>query len=97
MNNKIFDVGFFSLERPVLSEKTNIATQIGCYTFLVGVLSTKDSVKKCVETVFSVKVRNVNMCNRQGKVKRNGKRKNTKKAYVFLENGFTIDLSKGVE
>ena len=97
MNSEGYKMSFFSLKRPVISEKTNSATQLSCYTFLVYPESTKDTIKNCVEKVFSVEVRRVNVCNQLGKVKRNGKRKNTKKAYVVLENGFTIDMTKGVE
>jgi len=97
MSNEGYKMDSFVLKRPVLSEKTNNATQLNCYAFFVSSDATKDAVKNCVEKVFSVEVYKVNVSNQLGKVKRNGKRKDTKKAYVFLENGFTIDLTKGVE
>jgi large subunit ribosomal protein L23 len=50
--------------------------------------------------LFNVKVKAVNTTISKGKIKRFkgqlGKRKNTKKAYVMLEDGNTIDVSTGL-
>ena len=52
---------------------------------------TKPEIKKAVETLFGVKVRQVRVLNVHGKVKRQGryagKRPDWKKAYVVLKEG----------
>jgi large subunit ribosomal protein L23 len=62
--------------------------------------SSKPIIKEAVEALFNVKVKAVNTTISKGKIKRFkgqlGKRKNTKKAYVMLEDGNTIDVSTGL-
>ena len=57
-------------------------------------------IKEAVEALFNVKVKAVNTTITKGKTKRFkgtlGRRKNTKKAYVMLEDGNTIDVSTGL-
>jgi large subunit ribosomal protein L23 len=58
----------------------------------------KIDVRRAVETIYSVKVDAVRVVNVKGKVKRQknmlleGKRKNWKKAYVTLKEGFRLDV-----
>jgi large subunit ribosomal protein L23 len=83
---------------PVVSEKSYGLLDEGKYTFVVDPRANKTEIKIAVEKVFGVKVRSVNTLNRQGKTRRTrsgiGRRKDTKRAVVTLENG-TIDIFGG--
>jgi large subunit ribosomal protein L23 len=83
---------------PVVSEKSYGLLDEGKYTFLVDPRANKTEIKIAVEKVFGVKVKAVNTLNRQGKTRRTrfgiGKRKDTKRAVVTLEDG-TIDIFGG--
>ena len=60
--------------------------------------ATKPEVKKAVELMFDVKVKSVRLMNVQGKLTRVGrtfgKRKDWKKAYVRLQEGFDINYGE---
>ena len=75
--------------KPVLSEKSYDLIPHKRYTFLVDVNSNKEEIKQAVEEVFGVKVAKVNVCNRDGKLKRQGytqgRRAAIKKAIVTLK------------
>ena len=82
---------------PVVSEKSyDLIEHHNTYTFLVDRRSNKTEVKEAVQAIFEVKVTGVNTANRKGKRKRTGwvmgKRKDTKRAYVTLADGDSIDL-----
>ena len=81
---------------PVISEKSYGLLDEGRYTFIVDPRSNKTEIKQAVETIFNVKVTNVNTLNRRGKSKRfgytMGKRKDTKRAIVTLAEGDDIDI-----
>ena len=83
---------------PVVSEKSYGLLDEGKYTFLVDPRANKTEIKIAVEKVFGVKVKSVNTLNRQGKTRRTrfgiGKRKDTKRAVVTLQDG-TIDIFGG--
>jgi large subunit ribosomal protein L23 len=83
---------------PVVSEKSYGLLDEGKYTFLVDPSANKTEIKIAVEKVFGVKVSSVNTLNRQGKTRRTrhgiGRRKNTKRAVVTLQEG-TIDIFGG--
>ncbi len=83
---------------PVVSEKSYDLLDEGKYTFLVDPRANKTEIKIAVEKVFGVKVKAVNTLNRQGKTRRTrfgiGKRKDTKRAVVTLQDG-TIDIVGG--
>ncbi|MCR5809484.1 MAG: 50S ribosomal protein L23 [Clostridiales bacterium] len=83
--------------RPVLSEKSYDMIGAKTYTFIVDKRANKTEVKQAVEAVFDgVEVEKVNIVNRIGKMKRQGRfegrRASTKKAYVTLKEN-----SKGIE
>jgi large subunit ribosomal protein L23 len=86
------------LLRPVISEKTYGLMDRGVYVFVVDQRATKVDVRRAVQEVFSVRVDKVNTLHRQGKTRRNrrtgtlGRRAGTKRAYVTLHPGETIDL-----
>ena len=86
---------------PVISEKgTHIADKHEQVIFRVQPDATKPEIKAAVELMFEVKVDSVQTVNAAGKVKRFGgrigRRSDTKKAYVKLAAGQTIDFA-GVE
>jgi large subunit ribosomal protein L23 len=84
--------------QPVVSEKSYGLLDDGVYTFIVHPDSNKTEIRQAVESIFNVRVANVNTLNRKGKRKRNrrqptfGKRPDTKRAIVTLAGGDRIDL-----
>jgi len=87
------------LVAPVLTEKAYVGFEEGKYTFLVDPRSNKTEIKIAVERIFDVKVASVNTINRPGKTRRTrfgiGKRKDTKRAIVTLQEGYQIDVFGG--
>lgn len=88
------------IRKPLITEKTTMASEAGAVVFEVAIDSTKPQIKEAVEGLFGVKVKAVNTTITKGKVKRFrgqlGKRKDVKKAYVTLEEGNTIDVTTGL-
>jgi large subunit ribosomal protein L23 len=95
--------------KPIVTEKTNDAVQLGKYTFKVNKKATKVDIKRAVEKLFSVKVEKVNTISIKGKEKRVGrsvgKTSDWKKAIVTIntnpkdqnyltEGGKTVKISK---
>jgi large subunit ribosomal protein L23 len=87
--------------RPVVSEKSYALQETNAYTFLVHPDANKIEIRQAVESIFGVKVANVNTLNRPGKRRRNrrsftyGKRPDTKRALITLVDGDRIDLFEG--
>jgi large subunit ribosomal protein L23 len=91
---RIFQV----LTGPHTSEKAATVADINNqYVFKVAVDASKTEIKKSVEKLFKVKVRDVNTLRVKGKVKRNkhgfSTKSTWKKAYVRLEQGQDIDFA----
>jgi large subunit ribosomal protein L23 len=88
------------LRKPVITEKATMASEANAVVFEVAVDANKPLIKEAVETLFGVKVKAVNTTITKGKTKRFrgklGTRKATKKAYVTLEEGNTIDVTTGL-
>ncbi|MDD9977985.1 MAG: 50S ribosomal protein L23 [Boseongicola sp.] len=88
------------IRKPIITEKTTMASENGAVVFEVAIDSTKPQIKDAIEGLFGVKVKAVNTTITKGKVKRFrgqlGKRKDVKKAYVTLEEGNTIDVTTGL-
>ena len=84
--------------RPVVSEKSYALLEDGVYTFVVNPRANKTEIRQAVESIFNVRVANVNTLNRKGKRKRNrrqatfGKRPDVKRAIVTLAGDDRIDL-----
>ncbi|MGX7418927.1 50S ribosomal protein L23 [Carnobacterium gallinarum] len=76
------------IKRPIITEATMLITDDKKYTFEVDVRANKTQVKQAVEEIFGVKVKNVNIMNVRGKLKRMGKyagyTKKRRKAIVTL-------------
>lgn len=87
------------IRKPIITEKTTMASENGAVVFEVAIDSNKPTIKEAIESLFDVKVKAVNTTITKGKAKRFrgmlGKRKDVKKAYVTLEEGNTIDVSTG--
>ena len=84
---------------PRISEKATMKADLeNQHVFSVLKDATKPEVKKAVELMFDVKVKSVRLMNVQGKLTRIGrtfgKRKDWKKAYVRLQEGFDINYGE---
>lgn len=89
------------LQSPVLTEKTALIGQSGNKAvFRVPKTATKPEIISAVEKIFKVKVASVSTLNTLGKVKRSlkgeGRRASSKKAYVTLAQGQTINIIEGL-
>jgi len=88
------------IRKPIITEKTTMASENGAVVFEVAIDANKPQIKQAVEELFGVKVKAVNTTITKGKTKRfrgqMGRRKDVKKAYVTLEEGNTIDVSTGL-
>jgi large subunit ribosomal protein L23 len=83
---------------PIVSEKSYSLLDANVYTFRVHRSASKPEIADAVRQIFEVDVVKVNTLTRQGKRKRNrrswteGKRADTKRAYVTLAPGDSIEL-----
>jgi len=88
------------IKSPVLTEKSNRASEQNKITFNVELDANKFEIKKAVEELFKVKVEAVNTLRVKGKVKRFrgilGQRSDRKKAIVTLAEGSSIDIAAGL-
>ena len=84
--------------KPVVSEKSYGLLDSNVYTFVVHPDASKPEIHDAVESIFGVRVVKVNTLNRNGKRKRNrktgtwGSRPDTKRAFVTLAEGDSIEL-----
>ena len=89
------------IQKPVVTEKsTSLKEDFNRYVFRVEVKANKRQIKKAVEELFEVKVKDVRtavirgkrsvVMNRRGRFE--GYRPNWKKAYVTLAEGDNIDI-----
>jgi len=88
------------IKAPVLTEKSNTASEHNKVTFNVTLDATKFEVQKAVEEIFKVTVKSVNTLRVKGKKKRFkgilGQRSEQKKAIVTLAPGSSIDIASGL-
>ncbi|SFE60113.1 50S ribosomal protein L23 [Roseivivax sediminis] len=88
------------IRKPIITEKSTMASENNAVVFEVAMDATKPQIRDAIEAVFGVKVKAVNTAIHKGKVKRfrgqKGRRADTKKAYVTLEEGNTIDVTTGL-
>jgi large subunit ribosomal protein L23 len=84
--------------RPVVSEKSYASFDENVYTFVVAPDANKIEIRKAVESIFNVRVTNVNTINRKGKRKRNRRsgtwsaRPDQRRALVSLAEGDRIEI-----
>lgn len=85
---------------PVITEKATLGSEHNQVTFRVAKDATKPEIKAAIEGLFNVKVKAVNTLVQKGKVKRfkgiKGRRPDSKKAMITLEEGQVIDVTTGV-
>ncbi|MBN2364454.1 50S ribosomal protein L23 [candidate division WOR-3 bacterium] len=86
--------------RPIVTEKsTMLRENQNKYCFLVSKWSNKIEVKKAVELLFNVKVEDVSVMNRRGKLKKlgrfEGRKSSTKRAVCVLSEGDKIEMFEG--
>jgi large subunit ribosomal protein L23 len=81
---------------PVVSEKSYALLDANTYTFIVRPDANKTEIKEAIQTIFKVRVTNVNTLHRKGKRKRTrqnlGVRKSTKRALVTLHPDDKIEI-----
>jgi len=83
--------------RPLITEQgMHFANTKGAYPFEVNRKANKTQIRNAVEEIYGVKVHKVRTANRKGKHRRRGrtvgKTASWKKAVVFLEPDYHIDL-----
>ena len=88
------------IQKPILSEKAMKFTAEGKYVFQCYPTSNKLEIRKAVEELFEVKVKQVRtllvkpkIVRRTGSKMRPGKTPLRKKAYVTLMPGYSIELA----
>ena len=98
--NNVVASMYDTLVRPVITEKSMLASENGKVVFRVPADASKEAIKAAVEAIFSVKVVKVNTIRQFGKVKRFkgyvGQRSDYKKALVTLAEGQNIDVTTGI-
>lgn len=89
------------IRRPVITEKSTMASEQNKVMFAVQETANKSIIKEAIEAIFNVQVKAVNTLNRKGKTKRfrgrPGKQNDVKHAVVTLAEGQTIDMSAGIK
>ncbi|HFB2048239.1 MAG TPA: 50S ribosomal protein L23 [Hyphomicrobiaceae bacterium MAG_BT-2024] len=85
---------------PIITEKSTVVSQDNQILFNVAKGASKVCIKQAVEELFDVKVKSVNTLVRKGKRKTfrgiRGRQKDKKKAFVTLEDGYSIDVTTGL-
>jgi len=92
----------FYIKKNIVTEKTSLLNNKGCYVFEVPNSVNKIELKKSIESNFNVTVKTINILNSLTKNTRkytnNGtidkKIKVIKKAFVYLKEGEDIDFTK---
>lgn len=87
---------YLLLKRPLITEKTTKMAEVGNWVaFEVDKKATKPQIRAAVETIYGVKVLQVNTLNQVGKTKGMGKNRgrtsDLKKAYIKLKDGDRIE------
>jgi len=79
----------------IVTEKTASMQESGVYVFYVSKNTNKSQIARDFEMLYGVKPAKVNMCVVRGKTttRRGVKRKDRKKALIFLPAGKTIDIN----
>ena len=82
--------------RPVITEQSMYDIDDNKYTFEVATKANKTQVKQAIEELFNVDVKNVNIMNVRGKLKRMGKfagyTRKRRKAIVTIAEGQSIEI-----
>lgn len=90
---------FYTLKKPLITEKNSLMAEDGVYVFEVDQKATKTEIKSSVEKYFRVKVDSVRTSVCRGRARRTrlgvGRVKYWKKAMVKLKEGEKISLFEG--
>lgn len=82
--------------RPIITEESMLKMDENKYTFEVAVKANKTEVKQAIEELFNVDVKNVNIMNVRGKLKRMGRfagyTRKRRKAIVTIAEGQSIGI-----
>ncbi|MEB7389730.1 50S ribosomal protein L23 [Aerococcus viridans] len=82
--------------RPIITEESMLKMDEDKYTFEVAVKANKTEVKQAIEELFNVDVKNVNIMNVRGKLKRMGRfagyTRKRRKAIVTIAEGQSIEI-----
>lgn len=86
--------------KPIVTEKTTILRESeNKYVFRVLIEANKIEIKKAIEKLFTVKVKNVTVMRRRGKIKRlgrfSGRKPSFKRAICTLDEGDKIEIFEG--
>ena len=88
------------IKKPIVTEKSTRLMEMNKYCFVVDRRANKIQIKEAIETIFNVRVLDVNTMQMLGKMKRmgrhEGRRPSWKKAVVTLEPGSRIEYFEGV-
>lgn len=89
------------IKKPLISEKSTGMMEEMKYAFQVDPRANKVEIRKAIEELFKVKVKDVNTIRMQGKMKRmgafTGRRPSWKKAIVTLDEGSKpIEIFEGL-
>ena len=90
---------FYTIKKPLVSEKNSLLAEHGVYVFEVDKAATKADIKNSVEKYFRVKVTSVRTSICRGRARRTklgvGPVKYWKKALVKLKDGDKITMFEG--
>lgn len=75
--------------RPIITEKNTRLNEIGKYTFEVTQEANKIEIKKAIEEIFGVQVKDVHVINVRGKLKKRRTRQG-------VTQGYTKDIKKAI-
>ena len=82
--------------RPIITEESMLKMDENKYTFEVAVKANKTEVKQAIEELFNVDVKNVNIMNVRGKLKRMGRfagyTRKRRKAIVTIAESQSIEI-----
>lgn len=85
------------IEKPVITEKATNLSGINRYVFRVWQKTNKTEVRKAIEKLYDVKVKEVRIINTIGKKRQVGRfegwKSGFKKALVTLEKGYKIEIT----
>lgn len=75
--------------RPIITEKNTRLNELGKYTFEVTQEANKIEIKKAIEEIFGVQVKDVHVINLRGKLKKRRTRQG-------VTQGYTKDIKKAI-
>lgn len=88
------------IRKPLLTEKSVVLKEDNKFCFRVAYNANKVEIRKAIEELFNVKVKDVNTMIIHGKIKRlgrnKGRRPSWKKAIVTLQPGQKIEFFQGM-